>query len=73
MAILKKSDAKKMSAKDLEKKLDDLRTELARERASIHVGANATSPGRIREIRRTIARIKTMQKRDGGKEVRETG
>jgi len=67
MAILKASEIRKMSEKDIKKKTAELRLELAKERANINIGATATSPGRIKEIKRTIARIKTIRKESGGK------
>lgn len=68
MAILKAKDIRKMDEKEVEKHLKDLYLELSKERANIHVGATVTSPGRLREIRKTIARIKTIEreKRDEG-------
>ena len=62
MAIMKRKEMKKLDAKDINKKLDEFRLELAKERAKIDVGANVTSPGRIREMRKTIARMLTIQK-----------
>lgn len=61
MAVLRIKDVKKLGEKDLDKKLNELRLELTKERASIAIGASATSPGRIREIRRVIARILTVK------------
>ncbi|UCD07790.1 MAG: 50S ribosomal protein L29 [Candidatus Aenigmatarchaeota archaeon] len=62
MAILRSKDIRKLSEKELEKKLDELRLELAKEKANISIGASVTSPGRIREIKKTIARIQTIKK-----------
>lgn len=61
MAILRMSELKKMNEKELEKKLRELKLEVAKERANISVGASVTSPGRISEIRKTIARIETLR------------
>ena len=69
MAILRMKDLRKMDEKELEKNLSELRMELSKERANIHIGASVTSPGRLKEIRRTIARIETIKKgrgKDGG-------
>ncbi len=69
MAILRMKDLRKMDEKELEKNLNELRMELSKEKANIHIGASVTSPGRLREIRRTIARIKTIKEgrgKDGG-------
>lgn len=69
MAILRSKDIRKLSEKELEKKLDELKLELAKERANISIGASVTSPGRIREIRKTIARVRLIksEKPKGGK------
>jgi large subunit ribosomal protein L29 len=66
MAILRTKDIRKLGDTELEKKLDELRLELAKERANISIGASVTSPGRIKEIRKTIARIQTMRKAKKG-------
>ena len=62
MAVLKKKDIRKMDNKEKDKKLEELRLELSKERAKIEIGATVTSPGRIKELRRTIARILTADK-----------
>ena len=64
-AILRINEIKDMSDKDLEKKLTDLYLELAKERAQLKIGGSPENPGRIREIRRTIARILTIKKLRG--------
>jgi large subunit ribosomal protein L29 len=61
MAVLRNKDVRKLGEKDLDKKLNELRLELTKEKANIAIGASATSPGRIREIRRVIARILTVK------------
>jgi large subunit ribosomal protein L29 len=70
MAILRKKEIKKMSSDELDKKISELKLELAKEKANISIGATVTSPGRIREIKKTIARIETIRreaKSAGGK------
>jgi len=62
MAILKGEEIRKMNANEQSEELDKLKQELIRERAIASAGGAPESPGRIREIRRTIARIKTIQK-----------
>ncbi len=60
MAILSIKDARKLGEKDRGKRLVELKQELAKERSSISIGASATSPGRLRELRRAIARLETI-------------
>jgi large subunit ribosomal protein L29 len=62
MAILRVEEIRKMNVTEHSEELDKLKMELIRERAITSAGGAPESPGRIREIRRTIARIKTIQK-----------
>ncbi len=62
MAIMRKKEIRQMEKKDLEKRLQELRLELAKEKANVHIGSSVKSPGKIREMRKTIARVKTMRK-----------
>jgi large subunit ribosomal protein L29 len=66
MAILKARDIRTMKDADLEKQLKDLRNDLLKQRAITATGGAPESPGRIRELRRTIARILTIQKEKSG-------
>lgn len=60
MATMKKKDIRKLDSKEANKKLDELRLGLSKERAKIRIGASVTSPGSIRHMRRDIARILTI-------------
>jgi large subunit ribosomal protein L29 len=68
MAIMRKKDIRKLEEKELEKKLNEMRLELAKQRASVKIGASVTSPGRIRELRKTVARGLTIKKERSAKE-----
>ena len=50
-----------LSNEDRAKKLADLRVELARFRTMVNAGGAVENPTRIRELRRTIAQILTIQ------------
>ena len=63
MAILRAKDIRGMNAKDLDKQLKDLRNDLLKQHAISATGGAPENPGRIRELRRTIARILTIQKK----------
>ncbi|MEM4247663.1 MAG: 50S ribosomal protein L29 [Candidatus Nanoarchaeia archaeon] len=75
MAILKADDIKKMPAKDRADKLIELQKELIKLKTKRATGTAMQSPGKIKAIKRTIARIHTMagssaspiQKTTGGK------
>lgn len=62
MAILRPNEIRDMSIEEMRAKLRELRAELARERAIAAAGGSLENPGRIRELRRTIARILTIIK-----------
>ncbi len=61
MAILRTSEIRTMSLEERADELETLNNELVRERALTSAGGAPDNPGRIGEIRRTIARIKTIQ------------
>jgi large subunit ribosomal protein L29 len=60
MAIIRKSELREMSIEELKEKLVELKRELLKERAHKAVSGAPSNPGRMREIRRTIARILTI-------------
>lgn len=62
MAILKSRDARKLDNAELDKKVQELRLEVAKEKASIAIGAPVSSPGKMREMKRTIARVLTIKR-----------
>lgn len=47
---------------DQEKRLKELKLELLKERGNIEMGGNVKNPGRIKTIRRDIARLLTLKK-----------
>ena len=62
MAILRIDEIRTMNDNERLEELDKLKLELIRERAIASAGGAPENPGRIKEIRKTIARIKTIQK-----------
>ena len=60
MPILRISEIRKMSNEEREKRLTELRAELARMRTMVKAGGAVDNPSRIRELKRTIARILTV-------------
>jgi len=59
---LKIKEIRKLSDQDLEKRLNELKLELLKERGNIEMGGNIKNPGKIKVIRRSIARILTLKK-----------
>ncbi len=61
MPIMRMKDIRAMSPEDREKRVTELRTELVRLRTMVKAGGAPENPSQIREIRRTIARILTVE------------
>lgn len=74
MAKIKKNDLKNMSEKDLDSKLNDLKKELMKLNAKRAMGVTLESPGQVRSVKKTIARIYTYlsQKKQQGGSVKKT-
>jgi large subunit ribosomal protein L29 len=62
MAIFKIDEIRNMSEEEIAEELRKLESDLVRERGIVVAGGAPEKPGRIREIRKTIARIKTVQR-----------
>lgn len=65
MAILHPDEIRDMTAGERESELDALETELLNMKAEIAAGGMPENPGRVRDLRRTIARLKTIQREEG--------
>ncbi|MFP4626681.1 MAG: 50S ribosomal protein L29 [Natronomonas sp.] len=65
MAILHVDEIRDMTPAEREAELEQLETELLNSRAIQAAGGAPEDPGRIKELRRTIARIKTLQREAG--------
>ena len=65
MAILHVEEVRDMTPAEREAEVDNLETELLNEKAIQAAGGAPENPGRIGELRRTIARIKTIQREEG--------
>ena len=72
MAILHADELRDMTPAEREAELEDLETELLNEQAVKAAGGMPESPGRIKELRRTIARIKTIQREEGDLDSEES-
>lgn len=66
MPGLKTGEIRDMTEAEREKKLQDLRTELSNERAIAASGGAVENTGKIKTLRRTIARILTIMREEAG-------
>ena len=62
MAISRVKDLRKSNDIDLNKKLKEMKLNLAKERGNIKIGGTVISPGKIKQMKKTIARIETIKK-----------
>ena len=61
MPILRLKDIDSMSSEERAKKLTEMRADLTRMKTMIRAGGAVENPARIRELRKTIARILTIE------------
>jgi large subunit ribosomal protein L29 len=60
--ILRVKEIRELSSEERTNKLGEFRTELLRLRTMVKAGGSVENPGRIKELRKTIARILTMER-----------
>ena len=65
MAILYPQEIRDMTPAERAAELADIETELLNAKAVKAAGGAPENPGRIGELRRTLARIKTIQREEG--------
>jgi len=59
--ILRIKEIRNLSHQDRTKRLEDMRTELMRLRTMIRAGGTVENPARVRQLRKAIARILTIE------------
>jgi large subunit ribosomal protein L29 len=72
MAILHSAEIRDMTPAEREVEQEELETELLNSRAVQAAGGAPDNPGRIKELRRTIARLKTIRREEGDLDESET-
>jgi large subunit ribosomal protein L29 len=61
MAILRLKEIREMPSEKRQEKINEFRTELSRLRTMIEAGGSIDNPTRIRALRKTIARLLTIE------------
>jgi len=61
LPILRKREIRQLLPEEREKRLAEMRTELVKLRTTVKAGGNIENTGRIKELKRTVARILTIQ------------
>lgn len=65
MAILKMREIRYMTAEQRKNQLRNLHKDLAHLRAGIATGGSLEKPSKVKEVKKTIARILTVMKENG--------
>lgn len=61
MAVLRKREMSQMLPEEREKKISELRAELTTIRTQVRSGGTVENPMRVRELRRAVAKLLTIQ------------
>lgn len=61
-------EIKGLKKEELDKRLNDSRLELLKERGNIKMRRPIKNPGRIKNLRKTVARILTIKRQQAGME-----
>ena len=61
VAIIRKKELKNITNEDIDNKLEELRLELSKQLGSVEIGGTVKSPGKIKEMKKTIARLLTIK------------
>ncbi len=64
MPILRMSQIREMSREDQEKRLEEFRTELSKVNTMIKAGGSIENPGRVKALKKTIARVLTVMREE---------
>jgi len=73
MPILRVKEIREMNSEERRKKLNELRAELMRIRTMIKAGGSIENTSRIREFRKAIARILTIENEEKKARRKEKG
>jgi len=65
MPILRMDDIRDMDTEGRQERLQELRTELIKIKTMIRAGGSVENPGRVKALRKTIARILTVMNEEG--------
>ena len=59
---IKSKELKSMPVEELQKRLEEIRKDLIKQNAQIATGTTPKSPGQVKQMKKTIARILTVMK-----------
>ena len=65
--VIKTKEIREFTSEERREKLEELKRELMHERGVAAMGGSPPSPGRIRQIRMSIAKLLTIMREEGEK------
>lgn len=65
MPILRMDEIREMDDEERQERVQELRTELIKIRTMIKAGGSVENPGRVKALKKTIARILTVTNEEG--------
>jgi len=65
MPILRMEEIRDMDDEERQERVQELRTELIKIRTMIKAGGSVENPGRVKALKKTIARILTVKNEEG--------
>ncbi len=65
MSLIRMNEIREMTPQEREDKLKELSNDLMHERGVAAMGGALVSPGKIRALRKNIARLKTVMSQEG--------
>ena len=65
MPILRMDEIRDMGTEEKQERLQEFRTELMKIKTMIRAGGSVENPGRVKALRKTIARILTVMNEEG--------
>ncbi len=64
MPILRMKEIREMPVDDRNRRLEEMKTELSKILTMIRAGGSVENPGRVRALKKTIARIETVNREE---------
>lgn len=64
MPILRMEEIREMTPDERSRRLEELRTELSKLRTMISAGGSVENPGRVKALRRTVAKLLTVMREE---------
>jgi len=64
LPILRMNEIREMSAEERNRRLEEMKTELSKILTMIRAGGSVENPGRVRALKKTIARIETVNREE---------